>query len=140
MTCHPEHTGATMTKSSSSSAVVHLAAEAAPVLPPAFTEAAGDLQLASRAIARIPGGEHDITAILQATIVCVGRDQLEAVQAVAEFVMRSPRAEIHNIAWARVPLGPSDGPVQYQATLTVSYQDVQGETTGVTHHASRPER
>ena len=111
----------------------------AAVLPAAFTDAAGDLQQAARAIDRIPGGEHDITAVLQATIVCVGRGQLEAVQAVAEFVMRSPRAEIHNIAWARVPLGPSDGPVQHQATLTVSYRDLQGETTGVTHHTSRPE-
>jgi hypothetical protein len=99
-------------------------------LPAAFTDAAGDLQQAARAVGRIPGDEHDITAILQATIVCTGQSALEAFEAVVAFVERAPRAEVHSVAWAQSPGG-------YQATLTVSYADLQGETTGVTHQQTR---
>jgi hypothetical protein len=114
--------------------VVPLIPNAIPAVPMAFSDATGDFQQASRAVARIPGDEHDIAAVLQATIVCTGQSALETFEAVVAFVERSPRVEIHNIAWAKSPLGAVDGRMQYQATLTVSYQDLQGETTGVTHH------
>lgn len=128
-----------MTDTSATSAtVVALTSTAAPALPEQFGDALSDFEQAARAAIRVPAGDYDITPVLQATVVCTGPSQLEALQGVVEFVARSPRAEIHSIDWARTSLGEVDGLWEYRARLTLSYPDARGETMGVTHYASGP--
>ena len=99
-------------------------------------DAVSDLKQAWRAV-RDLGVEHDLSATLQTAVVCSGLSQLEALEGVLALLRKSPRAEIHSIAWARSP-GPELQTWQYQATLLLSYPDRHGETTGVTHHADSP--
>jgi hypothetical protein len=118
-------------------AVVRITPPAAPpAVPGQMGDAVGDLQQAWRVVEQL-GATHDIAATLQTAVVCTGNSQLEALEAVVALVRQSPRAELHNIAWARTP-GPTEDTSQYQATVTLSYPDRYGETTGTTHHAERP--
>ncbi len=113
--------------------------DSAPVQVPAVTgqavDAISDLKEAWRTVEGIRG--HDISVQPQATAVCAGLSQLEALQAVVAMLQQSPRAVLNDIAWARTP-GPVVGTWQFQATLYLSYPDALGETTGVTHHAAGP--
>jgi len=110
-----------------------------PLVPAAVTgqmgDAVGDLQQAWRAVQQL-GALHDIAATLQTTVVCTGRSQLEALQAVTAIVQQAPLMELHSIAWARTD-GPTEGTWQYQATVLLSFPDRHGETTGTTHHEAR---
>ena len=126
---------------SESSAVVPTASEAALAASAVgqLGDALGDLQQARRVLERLQQQDHDVSAQLQASLVCGGASPLEALEAVTATVRQAPHLEVHSIAWARSP-GPVEGSWQYQATLLVSVPDRHGETTGVTHHvaAGRP--
>jgi hypothetical protein len=112
---------------------------AVPAAPGPVRDAVHDLQQAWTAVGYLEaaGRAGDVSATLQAAIVCTGATAVEALQAATDFVRESPRVEVHSIAWARTP-GPVEESWQYQATLLVSYPDQYGEFTGATHHAPVP--
>ena len=112
--------------------------EVVPVAPSRFRDVASDLQCAAQAVRylEVAGIRADVSTTLQLAVVTTGSSPAEALQAAASFARASPAAEVHSIAWARVP-GPVVGSVEFRATLLVSYPDDQGEFTGNTDHAPR---
>jgi hypothetical protein len=85
------------------------------------------------------GRAHDVDVTLRPVAEFSGTTAAEALRAVADFAATSGHVEIHSIAWARVR-GPVADVWDYRATLLVSYPDARGETTGATHHETRPDR
>jgi hypothetical protein len=119
--------------------VVPVEGPALPAAPGLVRDAVGDLQQAWTAVRYldVSGRAGDVSATLQTAVVCNGATQVDALQAATDFLRESPRAELHSIAWARLP-GHAVDVWEYQATLIVSYPDREGDTTGATHHADRP--
>jgi hypothetical protein len=109
---------------------------AVPPAPQRARDVARDLQEASSALRFLAAANSraDVSATLQMVIVCAGVTPADTLEACAAFVRQSPRVEIHAIAWARIP-GPVAGTEEFQATLTVSYPDRNGEFSGTTDHA-----
>jgi hypothetical protein len=117
--------------------VVPVEGPALPAAPGLVRDAVGDLQQAWTAVQYVVAGDRaDVSATLQTVVKCVGSTQVDALQAATDFLRESPRAELHSIAWARLP-GHAVDVWEYQATLIVSYPDAHGETTGDTHHGRR---
>lgn len=94
--------------------------------------AIGDLEQAWQAVQRLKYQGHDVSARMQATFVCCGASQLEALEAVAATMRQAPQLEIHSIAWAQT-YGPGQESWQYQATVVVSAPDRYGDASGSTH-------
>jgi hypothetical protein len=110
---------------------------AVPPAPARARDVALDLGLASRALSFVhaaSGDRADVTATLQMSVVCSGTTAADTLEACAAFLRESPRAELHAIAWARVP-GPVRDLTDFQATMTISYADRNGEYSGATDHA-----
>jgi hypothetical protein len=109
-----------------------------PVAPSRFRDVASDLQCAAQAVryVEVVGVQADISTTLQLAVVVTGSTPAQALTAAAAFARESPMAEVHSIAWARVP-GSVFGTEEFRATLLVSYPDSQGEYTGTTDHAPR---
>lgn len=109
-----------------------------PVAPSRFRDVAGDLQCAAQAVryVEVTGVQADLATTLQLAVVSTGSTPAQALQAAAAFSRESPMAEIHSMAWARVP-GPVRGMDEFRITLIVSYPDGEGEYTGTTDHAPR---
>lgn len=112
---------------------------AVPPPPARVQDVARDLGLAGRALPFVQatsGERADVTATLQMAVVCSGVSAADTLEACAAFMRESPRAELHAIAWARVP-GPARGLTEFQATMTLSYADRYGEYSGTTDQAPR---
>lgn len=109
-----------------------------PLAPSRFRDVASDLQFAAQAVRYldVTGVRADVSTTLQLAVVVTGTSPAEALHAAAAFARESPTAEVHSIAWARLP-GPVIGSVEFRATLIVSYPDSHGEFTGSTDHARR---
>ncbi|QMU76001.1 hypothetical protein GXW83_09890 [Streptacidiphilus sp. PB12-B1b] len=101
-------------------------------------DVSSDLQQAQRALDRLEANGHpgDYRIVVQPTVVCSGQTLLEAMEDATAFVRQSPNAVVHSLDLA-VVLGPLDGEREFRLSLSVSYADRFGETTGTTHHEPR---
>ncbi|MFJ3788942.1 hypothetical protein [Kitasatospora sp. NPDC090091] len=96
-----------------------------------LTHAAAAVRAVSRG-ARCGGG--DVSVAAYTAVVCTGRSAARALEEAAAWCRQAPEAEVHSLAWARVP-GHRDDVFEYRATLAVSFPDHEtGEHTGDTHH------
>lgn len=114
------------------------AAAVVPQAPSRWRDVASDLQCAAQAVryVEVTGVQADIATTLQLAVVVTGSTPAQTLQAAAAFARESPMAEVHSIAWARVP-GPVRDLDEFRATLIVSYPDGEGEYTGTTDHAPK---
>ncbi|MFI9366080.1 hypothetical protein ACIG5E_34270 [Kitasatospora sp. NPDC053057] len=101
------------------------------------TQAAGTLR-AMQQRGRLQDDEADVAVVAYTAVVCTGVTAATTLQTAADWALQAPNAEVHSIAWARIP-GHRDGVSEYCLTMAVSYQDPEtGEYTGDTHHAAGP--
>ncbi|WP_316525833.1 hypothetical protein [Kitasatospora brasiliensis] len=118
-------------------------AEGAVVLP-ATPRMVGDLArdltqaaAAVRAVSRDFRSDTDVAVAAYTAVVCTGRSAARALEEAAAWCRQAPEAEVHSLAWARVP-GHREDVHEYRVTLAVSFPDAEtGEYVGDTHHAPR---
>ncbi|MFD0278215.1 hypothetical protein ACFVHB_30495 [Kitasatospora sp. NPDC127111] len=92
---------------------------------------------AVRAVSRGARGGGDVAVAAYTAVVCTGRSTARALEEAAAWCRQAPEAEVHSLAWARVP-GHRDDVFEYRVTLAVSFPDHEtGEHAGDTHHAPR---
>lgn len=97
----------------------------------------GQAAAAVRAVSRTgrPGGDTAVAAYT--AVVCTGRSAARALEEAAAWCRQAPEAEVHSVAWARVP-GHREDVFEYRVTLAVGFPDEEtGEYAGDTHHAVR---
>lgn len=98
-----------------------------------LTQAAAAVRAVSRA--RRTGG--DVAVAAYTAVVCTGRSAATVLEEAAAWCRQAPEAEVHSLAWARVP-GHREDVHEYRVTLAVSFPDGEtGEHLGDTHHACR---
>ncbi|AUY48051.1 hypothetical protein [Streptomyces sp. CB01881] len=111
-----------------------------PAPPRVVDDLARDLTHAAaavRAVSRAGRSCGDIAVAAYTAVVCTGRSAARALEEAAAWCRQAPEAEVHSLAWARVP-GHRDDVFEYRVTLAVSFPDHEtGEHTGDTHHAPR---
>lgn len=99
-----------------------------------LTQAAAAVRAVSRS-GRTAGG--DVAVAAYTAVVCTGRSAARALEEAAAWCRQAPDAEVHSLAWARVP-GHRDDVHEYRVTMAVSFPDDEtGEHLGDTHHACR---
>ncbi|MFF2146052.1 hypothetical protein [Kitasatospora sp. NPDC058190] len=99
-----------------------------------LTQAAAAVRAVSRS-GRSTGG--DVAVAAYTAVVCTGRSAARALEEAAAWCRQAPDAEVHSLAWARVP-GHREGVHEYRVTMAVSFPDDEtGEHPGDTHHACR---
>ncbi|MFE5585159.1 hypothetical protein [Kitasatospora sp. NPDC056531] len=99
-----------------------------------LTQAAAAVRAVSRS-GRSTGG--DVAVAAYTAVVCTGRSAARALEEAAAWCCQAPDAEVHSLAWARVP-GHREGVHEYRITMAVSFPDDEtGEHPGDTHHACR---
>ncbi|MFJ9843145.1 hypothetical protein ACIRYZ_22245 [Kitasatospora sp. NPDC101155] len=99
-----------------------------------LTQAAAAVRAVSRS-GRSTGG--DIAVAAYTAVVCTGRSAARALEEAAAWCRQAPDAEVHSLAWARVP-GHREDVYEYRVTMAVSFPDDEtGEHPGDTHHACR---
>ncbi|MEK2490449.1 hypothetical protein ACIPYS_19695 [Kitasatospora sp. NPDC089913] len=113
---------------------------ALPAPPRVVDDLARDLTHAAAAVrAASRGGRSggDLAVAAYTAVVCTGRSAARALEEAAAWCRQAPEAEVHSLAWARVP-GHRDDVFEYRVTLAVSFPDREtGEHAGDTHHARR---
>ncbi|MFE6751585.1 hypothetical protein ACFVGM_37530 [Kitasatospora purpeofusca] len=111
---------------------------ALPAPPRVVDDLARDLTHAAAAVrAASRGGRSggDLAVAAYTAVVCTGRSAARALEEAAAWCRQAPEAEVHSLAWARVP-GHRDDVFEYRVTLAVSFPDREtGEHSGDTHHA-----
>ncbi|MEU8510494.1 hypothetical protein AB0C76_02735 [Kitasatospora sp. NPDC048722] len=111
-----------------------------PAPPRVVGDLARDLSQAAaavRAVSRAGGSGGDVAVAAYTAVVCTGRSAARALEEAAAWCRQAPGAEVHSLAWARVP-GHRDDVYEYRVTLAVSFPDEEtGEHCGDTHHARR---
>ncbi|MFB7471506.1 hypothetical protein [Kitasatospora sp. NPDC056184] len=116
----------------------------APVVLPAPPRVVDDLARdLSRAAAAVRSASRDgrsggdLAVAAYTAVVCTGRSAARALEEAAAWCRQAPEAEVHSLAWARVP-GHRDDVFEYRVTLAVSFPDHEtGEHGGDTHHSRR---
>ncbi|MFG2843940.1 hypothetical protein ACGF12_12305 [Kitasatospora sp. NPDC048296] len=99
-----------------------------------LTQAAAAVRAVSRS-GRSTGG--DVAVAAYTAVVCTGRSAARALEEAAAWCRQAPDAEVHSLAWARVP-GHREDVHEYRVTMAVSFPDDEtGEHPGDTHHACR---
>ncbi|MEV7598368.1 hypothetical protein AB0O91_13415 [Kitasatospora sp. NPDC089797] len=97
-----------------------------------LTQAAAAVRAVSRT-GRTSGG--DVAVAAYTAVVCTGRSAAGALEEAAAWCRQAPAAEVHSLAWARVP-GHRDDVFEYRVTMAVSFPDHEtGEHLGDTHHS-----
>ena len=93
-----------------------------PGVPAAMRDAVSDLRQAWDTVRQLDqdGSAADVSAVLQAAVVCAGATSVEALQAVVDFLRGSPGAEAQSITMLKQP-GPEVDTWEYQATVTLAY-------------------
>ncbi|KJS52605.1 hypothetical protein VM98_30270 [Streptomyces rubellomurinus subsp. indigoferus] len=111
-----------------------------PAPPRVVDDLARDLTQAAaavRAVSRICRGGGDVSVAAYTAVVCTGRSAARALEEAAAWCRQAPEAEVHSLAWARVP-GHREDVHEYRVTLAVSFPDEEtGEHTGDTHLSCR---
>ncbi|MFE7558901.1 hypothetical protein [Kitasatospora sp. NPDC057500] len=111
-----------------------------PAPPRVVDDLARDLTRAAAAVrsaSRDGRGGGDLSVAAYTAVVCTGRSAARALEEAAAWCRQAPEAEVHSLAWARVP-GHRDDVFEYRVTLAVSFPDHEtGEHVGDTHHARR---
>ncbi|WP_280680670.1 hypothetical protein [Kitasatospora sp. MAA19] len=118
-------------------------AEGAAVLPApprVVDDLARDLTRAAaavRSVSRAGRSGGDVAVAAYTAVVCTGRSAARALEEAAAWCRQAPEAEVHSLAWARVP-GHRHDVDEYRVTLAVSFPDDEtGEHLGDTHRARR---
>ncbi|MFE4976554.1 hypothetical protein ACFRAR_31195 [Kitasatospora sp. NPDC056651] len=111
-----------------------------PAPPRVVDDLARDLTQAAaavRAVSRSFRSDTDVAVAAYTAVVCTGRSAARALEEAAAWCRQAPEAEVHSLAWARVP-GHREGVHEYRVTIAVSFPDAEtGEYLGDTHHAHR---
>lgn len=111
-----------------------------PAPPRVVDDLARDLTQAAaavRAVSRTRRSGGDVAVAAYTAVVCTGRSAAAALEEAAAWCRQAPEAEVHSLAWARVP-GHREDVHEYRVTLAVSFADGEtGEYLGDTHHARR---
>lgn len=111
-----------------------------PAPPRVVDDLARDLTQAAaavRAVSRTCRSGGDVAVAAYTAVVCTGLSAARALEEAAAWCRQAPGAEVHSLAWARVP-GHRDDVHEYRVTLAVSFPDDEtGEHLGDTHHARR---
>ncbi|MFF7454318.1 hypothetical protein [Kitasatospora sp. NPDC008115] len=111
-----------------------------PAPPRVVDDLARDLTRAAAAVrsaSQDGRGGGDLSVAAYTAVVCTGRSAARALEEAAAWCRQAPEAEVHSLAWARVP-GHRDDVFEYRVTLAVSFPDHEtGEHVGDTHHARR---
>ncbi|MFE4516556.1 hypothetical protein ACFRMQ_20465 [Kitasatospora sp. NPDC056783] len=111
-----------------------------PAPPRVVDDLARDLTKAAaavRAVSRTFRSDTDVAVAAYTAVVCTGRSAARALEEAAAWCRQAPEAEVHSLAWARVP-GHREGVHEYRVTIAVSFPDAEtGEYLGDTHHAHR---
>ncbi|MFE2105013.1 hypothetical protein ACFXAF_03925 [Kitasatospora sp. NPDC059463] len=111
-----------------------------PAPPRVVDDLARDLTRAAAAVrsaSRDGRSGGDLAVAAYTAVVCTGRSAARALEEAAAWCRQAPEAEVHSLAWARVP-GHRDDVFEYRVTLAVSFPDQEtGEHVGDTHHARR---
>ncbi|MFD5461913.1 hypothetical protein ACFWIQ_03665 [Kitasatospora sp. NPDC127059] len=99
-----------------------------------LTQAAAAVRAVSRS-GRTTGG--DVSVAAYTAVVCTGRSAARALEEAAAWCRQASDAEVHSLAWARVP-GHRLDVFEYRVTMAVSFPDDEtGEYLGDTHHSCR---
>lgn len=111
-----------------------------PAPPRVVDDLARDLTQAAaavRAVSRNGRSGSDVAIAAYTAVVCTGRSAARALEEAAAWCRQAPEAEVHSLAWARVP-GHREDVHEYRVTMAVSFPDGEtGEFVGDTHHARR---
>ncbi|WP_380281846.1 hypothetical protein [Kitasatospora purpeofusca] len=111
-----------------------------PAPPRVVDDLARDLSRAAAAVrsaSRDGRSGGDLAVAAYTAVVCTGRSAARALEEAAAWCRQAPEAEVHSLAWARVP-GHRDDVFEYRVTLAVSFPDHEtGEHVGDTHHSRR---
>ncbi|MER5356033.1 hypothetical protein ABT093_37645 [Kitasatospora sp. NPDC002551] len=111
-----------------------------PAPPRVVDDLARDLTRAAAAVrsaSRDGRSGGDLAVAAYTAVVCTGRSAARALEEAAAWCRQAPEAEVHSLAWARVP-GHREDVDEYRVTLAVSFPDREtGEHVGDTHHARR---
>ncbi|MFE6865804.1 hypothetical protein ACFVFS_04545 [Kitasatospora sp. NPDC057692] len=111
-----------------------------PAPPRVVDDLARDLSRAAAAVrsaSRDGRSGGDLAVAAYTAVVCTGRSAARALEEAAAWCRQAPEAEVHSLAWARVP-GHRDDVYEYRVTLAVSFPDHEtGEHVGDTHHSRR---
>ncbi|MFJ7912121.1 hypothetical protein [Kitasatospora sp. NPDC096204] len=111
-----------------------------PAPPRVVDDLARDLTQAAaavRAVSRTGRSGADVAVAAYTAVVCTGRSAARALEEAAAWCRQAPEAEVHSMAWARVP-GHREDVHEYRVTMAVSFPDGEtGEYVGDTHHARR---
>ncbi|MFG2907881.1 MULTISPECIES: hypothetical protein [unclassified Kitasatospora] len=111
-----------------------------PAPPRVVDDLARDLTQAAaavRAVSRTGRSGADVAVAAYTAVVCTGRSAARALEEAAAWCRQAPEAEVHSMAWARVP-GHREDVHEYRVTMAVSFPDGEtGEYVGDTHHACR---
>ncbi|MFJ6618825.1 hypothetical protein ACIQOW_14770 [Kitasatospora sp. NPDC091335] len=111
-----------------------------PAPPRVVDDLARDLTQAAaavRAVSRTCRSGGDVAVAAYTAVVCTGRSAASALEEAAAWCRQAPDAEVHSLAWARVP-GHREDVHEYRVTMAVSFPDGEtGEHAGDTHRALR---
>ncbi|GAB7186871.1 hypothetical protein ATKI12_6702 [Kitasatospora sp. Ki12] len=111
-----------------------------PAPPRVVEDLARDLTQAAaavRAVSRTCRTGGDVAVAAYTAVVCTGPSAARALEEAAAWCRQAPEAEVHSLAWARVP-GHREDVHEYRVTMAVSFPDGEtGEYVGDTHHARR---
>ncbi|MFD0403340.1 hypothetical protein ACFV84_11330 [Kitasatospora sp. NPDC059811] len=111
-----------------------------PTPPRVVDDLARDLTQAAaavRAVSRVARSGGDLAVAAYTAVVCTGRSAARVLEEAAAWCRQAPGAEVHSLAWARVP-GHREDVDEYRVTLAVSFPDDEtGEHLGDTHRARR---
>ncbi|MER7755570.1 hypothetical protein [Kitasatospora sp. NPDC097643] len=111
-----------------------------PAPPRVVDDLARDLTQAAAAVRAVSRGRRtggDVTVAAYTAVVCTGRSAAHALEEAAAWCRQAPEAEVHSLAWARVP-GHREDVFEYRVTLAVGFPDEEtGEYPGDTHHGWR---
>lgn len=111
-----------------------------PAPPRVVDDLARDLTQAAaavRAVSRDCRAGADVAVAAYTAVVCTGRSAARTLEEAAAWCRQAPGAEVHSLAWARVP-GHREDIHEYRVTMAVSFPDGEtGEYLGDTHHAYR---
>ncbi|MFH9352566.1 hypothetical protein [Kitasatospora sp. NPDC017646] len=112
-----------------------------PAPPRVVDDLARDLTQAAAAVRAVSRGDRttggDVAVAAYTAVVCTGRSAARALEEAAAWCRQAPGAEVHSLAWARVP-GHRHDVFEYRVTMAVSFPDDEtGEHLGDTHHSCR---
>ncbi|MFF7988898.1 hypothetical protein ACFZDG_03770 [Kitasatospora xanthocidica] len=111
-----------------------------PAPPRVVEDLARDLTQAAaavRAVSRTCRTGGDVAVAAYTAVVCTGPSAARALEEASAWCRQAPEAEVHSLAWARVP-GHREDVHEYRVTMAVSFPDGEtGEHLGDTHHARR---